>query len=371
MTWIVAAIIVVFFGIQVFSLVSVLIHSPSMTKKQTIHPKVSILLAARNEEKLILRSLQSIERLNYPTASIEILIGDDASTDNTYGLIEEFIQDKPQFKLFRITKTVGKGRGKANVLSQLAHHANGEFFFITDVDVSLPLNWILALLQQFEEKVGIVSGTTKCERGGLFATLQGIDWLHFMGYIKAFANAGVGCTSVGNNMAVRAAAYWETGGFEKIDFSITEDYKLFQAVTGNGWQWRTILGEDSLGLASYIPSISEMLHQRKRWLIGARDLPLNWKFMIVLYGLFIPALMGILMYDLRLAVTIWFMKFLLQSVFIYALCLKLERRPFSFAFLLIYEFYVVLNTVASAIFYFLPVKSIWKGRKYNADYIGE
>lgn len=369
--WIIGAIVVVFFGIQVFSLVSLLLYSPNEILEQKTFPKVSILLAARNEEELIIRSLQSIDRLNYPKESVEILIGDDSSTDSTFSLIEDFIRDKPEFKLYQITEMVGKGRGKANVLSQLAHHANGEFYFITDVDVSLPSNWILSLLQEFEEKVGIVSGTTKCERGGLFATLQGIDWLHFMGYIKAFANAGVGCTSVGNNMAVRASAYWETGGFEKIDFSITEDYKLFQAVTGNGWEWRTLLGEESLGLATYIPSVKEMLHQRKRWLIGARDLPLNWKFMIILYGLFIPSLIVVMMYDLRLSVTIWFMKFLLQSVFIYALCLKLNRRPFSFAYLLIYEFYVVLNTAASAMFYFLPIKSVWKGRKYNADYIGE
>ena len=370
MIWIAAVILLIFFGVQVFSLVSVLQHTDKKLEKRKDFPMVSILLAARNEEQLILRNLTAINALNYPKDKLEILIGNDESTDNTAQLVTDFIKDKPYFKLFHIDKTVGKGRGKANVLGQLAHKASGEFYFITDVDVKLPRNWILALLQEFTEGVGLVSGTTKCERGSLFATLQSIDWLHFMGYIKAFANAGVGCTSVGNNMAVRAEAYWQTGGYEEIDFSITEDYKLFKEVTARGWQWRTIMGEDSLGLAWYIPSIKEMLHQRKRWLIGARELPFNWKGMIILYGLFIPVVLAVFWFNPRLAFAIWISKFLVQSVFIIFLCLAAERRPFSFLYLIVYEFYVILNTAATAIFYWLPIKSIWKGREYNLSSFG-
>ena len=370
MIWVAVVILTIFFGIQVFSLVSILQHTDKKLEKRKDFPMVSILLAARNEEQLIIRNLTALEQLNYPKDKLEILIGNDESTDDTAQLVTDFIKDKPYFKLFHIDKTVGKGRGKANVLGQLAHKANGEFYFITDVDVKLPQNWILALLQEFTEGVGLVSGTTKCERGSLFATLQSIDWLHFMGYIKAFANAGVGCTSVGNNMAVRAEAYWQTGGYEEIDFSITEDYKLFKEVTSRGWQWRTIMGEDSLGLAWYIPSIKEMLHQRKRWLIGARELPFNWKGMIILYGLFIPVVLAVFWFNPRLAFAIWISKFLVQSVFIIFLCLATERRPFSFLYLIVYEFYVILNTAVTAIFYWLPIKSIWKGREYNLSSFG-
>jgi len=165
---------------------------------------VSILLAARNEEQLILRNLNAINALNYPKDRLEVLIGNEDSSDNTAQLVTDFIQDKPHFQLFHIDKTVGKGRGKANVLGQLAHKASGEFYFITDVDVKLPQNWILALLQKFTEGVGLVSGTNKYERGSLFATMQSIDWLHFMRDIKALADVGIGWTSEGNNMILRA-----------------------------------------------------------------------------------------------------------------------------------------------------------------------
>lgn len=369
MIYIVGFVLLVFFSIQVFSLVSLWLHRPGPQLQPKNYPKVSILLAARNEEKLILRNLRAIEQLNYPKEKLEILIGDDASTDRTAELVTQFIQNKPHYTLHTINKTIGKGRGKANVLGQLAHKATGEFYFITDVDVKLPENWVGALLREFSSQVGIVSGTTKCERGSLFATLQGIDWLHFMGYIKSFANVGVGCTSVGNNMAVRADAYWQTGGYENIDFSITEDYKLFKEVTNRGWGWKTVMSKDSLGLAWYIPQITDMLHQRKRWLIGARELPLNWKTMIIIYGLFVPCFGVLLAVQPQVAMVLWFFKFILQSVFLYFLCVHVQRRPFSLWHLLLYEGYLLLNTTATAVFYWLPIKSVWKGREYNEAYL--
>jgi cellulose synthase/poly-beta-1,6-N-acetylglucosamine synthase-like glycosyltransferase len=334
-------------------------------------PVVSILLAARNEEHQIIRSLSSILALDYPTDKLQVLIGDDMSTDNTAALIEDFIKEHEHIKLIYIKENLGKGRGKANVLAHLAHEAKGEYFFITDVDVALPEQWIKGMLKQFKPEVGIASGITMCERGKFFATMQSIDWLHFMGYIKAFARVGVGSTSVGNNMAVRKDAYWETGGYENIDFSITEDYKLFQQVTKNGWKWSNSLSEETLGIAKHLSSPKEMLHQRKRWLIGARELPLNWKIMIVLYGLFIPALAALFIINVNLAILTWFLKLMAQSIFIAVLCLKLKVKPFTFAQLMVYEFYVLTVTFVTAVFYFLPVKSRWKGRVYNSEYLKE
>lgn len=363
-----AVIALIFFGVQLLSLWT--ISRPPNHPEQPFFtlPKVSLLLAARNEEGLIIRSLEAINHLNYPTDKIEVLIGNDQSTDNTKTLVEGFIKGKPQFKLFDITKNMGKGRGKANVLAHLAHHATGEVFFITDVDVKLPENWITELLEQFTPEVGIVSGTSTCEPDkSLFSILQSIDWLHFMGYIQSFANINVGCTSVGNNMAVRATTYWETGGYENIDFSITEDYKLFKEVTERNWQWRTILTPNSLGLAWHITSPIQMLHQRKRWLIGARELPFNWKFLLVLYGLFVPALLFLFTVHPLWALCLWIAKFSIQSIYIRLLCSKVGIPGYSASQLFLYEFYVLSNTLATFLFYILPVKSIWKGRVYKTN----
>jgi len=363
---IVWAIILSFFAIQILALVALNDSRHGQKHEFDEWPMVSILLAARNEEKLIIRSLKALDNIDYPIDKIEILIGDDDSDDRTSDLVKEFIKDKAKFSLHHITEIMGNGRGKANVLAHLAHKAKGEFYFVTDVDVKLPSAWVKDMLSGFEPKVGILSGTTMCERkSNLFAMLQSIDWLHFMGYIKSFANWGIACTSVGNNMAVRAEAYWQTGGFEKIEFSITEDYKLFEAVTKAKWEWRTLLSADSLGKAHHIPNVLEMLHQRKRWLIGAKDLPLTWKSLIVLYGMFLPALLILAIMNLKMAFIVWAFKFFFQSIFIFGLTTKVKEKPFGLAKLLVYEVYVVLNTISTAVFYFLPFASKWKGRTYS------
>lgn len=354
-----------FIAIQVFSLIAINTKVDAAIPDNIEWPKVSILLAARNEEKLIKRSLDHLVKLDYPSDKLEVLIGDDQSTDNTLSIVREFILEQSNFQVFSIESNLGKARGKGNVLAQLAHKATGEFYLITDVDVALPSNWVKSIISAFDEKVGIVSGTTTCERHNQFSNLQAIDWLHFMGYIKAFANVGVSCTAVGNNMGVRAKAYRECGGFEALDFSITEDYKLFEAVTRNGWDWKALCSESNLGQAWYLSDWKELLHQRKRWLMGARDLPSNWKGMLVLYALFTPALITMLFLDTQVAMVFWGIKLFIQIVFVSALVRKVNIRQFRTIDLFLYEIYLQLQMPLSILFYLLPIKSEWKGRKYN------
>ncbi len=49
-------------------------------------PRVSILIAARDEEAAIGRCLTAIRALDYPAELVEVLLGDDGSTDRTRAL---------------------------------------------------------------------------------------------------------------------------------------------------------------------------------------------------------------------------------------------------------------------------------------------
>src|SRR5690606_31089619 len=61
-------------------------------------PTATIIVAARNEEEKILRTLSSLDKLEYPEGKLQILIVDDQSTDSTGKIIDEFINGKPRFK---------------------------------------------------------------------------------------------------------------------------------------------------------------------------------------------------------------------------------------------------------------------------------
>lgn len=365
------ALLVAYFGILIACLAGIFQPDKAETRNWKEWPKVSVLLAARNEELLILRNLRALASLNYPQEKLEILIGDDHSEDRTAELIQGFISQYPYMKLIEVKKTMGLARGKANVLAHLAHHASGEFYFITDVDVQVPPDWIKDLLERFTPETGLVSGTTLCDNGPFFAEMQRIDWMHFMGYIKAMANFGIACTSVGNNMAVRSESYWETGGYEHIRFSITEDYMLFQEVTKRGWKWANILTPGSTGQAWYIDRIPEFLNQRKRWLQGARDLPWNWKLMLFVFGAFIPLFWGMVWYYPVLFLGLFMLKGVLQGWFIRTCFSKADLTRPGMVKLIQYECYLHLMVLASAIFFILPLATRWKGRQYNKAYLND
>ena len=85
---------------------------PAAQRSDRDYPQISILIAARNEEATILDCLQAITQLDYPSDAVEVLIGDDQSTDRTGSFVADFIADKPNFQLVSITYTQAGLRGK-------------------------------------------------------------------------------------------------------------------------------------------------------------------------------------------------------------------------------------------------------------------
>ena len=60
-------------------------------------PQVAIIIAAYNEEKVIAEKLESILALNYPKNLIHVFVGNDASTDSTYQILQQYQSKFNQF----------------------------------------------------------------------------------------------------------------------------------------------------------------------------------------------------------------------------------------------------------------------------------
>ncbi len=238
--------------------------------------KVSILIAARNEEDNILNCLHSLIHLTYPIDALEILVGNDHSEDSTYKLISHFIQDKPQFHLLNITCNLGQTKGKANVLAQLAQQATGDYLFMTDADIQVPPDWIQTMLAACEPDIGIVTGITIVEGNTLFHRLQAIDWIFALGLVKLAADWQIPVTAMGNNMMVTRTAYQATGGYQYLPFSVTEDYALFRAVISKGFGFKHLLQAEVLAHTKPVYSWQQLMQQRKRWTLGAMQLPFHF-----------------------------------------------------------------------------------------------
>lgn len=116
-------------------------------------PKVSILMAAFNEEPVLRQKVETIFNTSYPTEKIELLVGSDNSTDKTNEILQELANENSNIKIKLFTKR----QGKISIINQLYERAQGEILIVTDANVLFEKETIKNLLLPFkDEQIGLV-----------------------------------------------------------------------------------------------------------------------------------------------------------------------------------------------------------------------
>ncbi len=116
-------------------------------------PKVSVLVSAYNEEAVIENKILNFLELDYPRERLEILIGDDGSSDRTAEIVERYAD-----KGIRLVRAV-KNAGKAAMLNRLQSEATGEILVFCDANTMLFPNVVRKLVSPFADpKIGCVCG---------------------------------------------------------------------------------------------------------------------------------------------------------------------------------------------------------------------
>lgn len=250
-------------------------------------PIVSVLIAARNEEHYLPQCIEALLRLDYPIERLDILIGNDGSTDGTGAIAEAYAAAWPHIRVIHVSDCIGHARGKANVLEHLARAARGTLWLMTDADILVGPGWIQGMLAAFEAPgTGIVTGWTQVQAIGWLGRMQAIDWTNALVLLASLSALGLPQTSMGNNMGIRREAYTDTGGYAKIPFSVTEDFALFRAVRAAGWGSTHRLTKEVRVLTWPIPDAEGLLRQRLRWMQGAMATAWPVKTALVLLAFF-------------------------------------------------------------------------------------
>lgn len=330
-------------------------------------PRVSILLPARNEAQHIERCLHSLAALHYPAELLEILVGDDHSTDETAAVVRRFIEGKPQFRLVRVGAPTGRARGKSNAIAQLCQQATTDYFLLTDADMALAPDWVQHMLgaaeiDRADGRVGVVTGATTAT-GGWFGRLQGLDWLFGLSVIRLLTDLRQPVTAVGNNMLVTRRAYDSIGGYEALAFQVTEDLQLFAAVVRAGWDYRNLWYREVLGVSMPQPTLKCLLEQRKRWMRGTGRLPWQLSGLFGLYGAFYLMLFFPPFVAWPLTPLLFGLKLLLQTIFLHVSLRQVGRRE-PLWLLLLYEPYLALMSLLIIGYTLWPGHIRWKERRY-------
>ena len=122
-------------------------------KKGAYAPRVTILIAAYNEEKSIDATLRNKLELDYSKEKLEIIVISDDSTDRTDEIVKQY--ESEGIKFLRQTPRAGK----TSALNMAVREASGEVLVFSDANSIWAQDALIKLMSNFfDPKVGYVTG---------------------------------------------------------------------------------------------------------------------------------------------------------------------------------------------------------------------
>ena len=126
---------------------------PRLVRGKPIVPKISIVIAVRNEEKHLEEKLHNLQQLDYPGELIETIIVSDGSSDRTNYILSNFAD--PRLRSILLPAHLGK----AEALNRAIEAVNGDIVVFMDARQRVAPDSLKTLVESFADPtVGCVSG---------------------------------------------------------------------------------------------------------------------------------------------------------------------------------------------------------------------
>ena len=142
-------------------------------------PTVTVLIPAHNEEKVIMRCLDSIAASTYP--DIKVIAVDDASSDTTAQLLRQYARSHPKMNLRIIRKRINVGKGAA-LNYALKKYVRTDLVMTLDADSILSPIAIERAVSYFKnsEVAGVAANVQIINEHTTLSLLQKFE--HMLGY---------------------------------------------------------------------------------------------------------------------------------------------------------------------------------------------
>ena len=229
--------------------------------------RFSIIIPARNEEKIISDCLQSIGQLNYPKELFEVIVMDDFSTDATVATAKQFSFVKVmELKTF-LNEKINSYKKKAIELGIAS--ATGDYIVTTDADCIVPTNWLrnFAFIIQQKPSVFIAAPVAMKEENSAIKLFQSLDFLSLQGITAASVGAGFHSMCNGANLCYSKEAFYKVDGFKGVDHIASGDdmllmHKLYKEYPNEVHYCKEA---DSIVLTEPVETVAAFFRQRIRW----------------------------------------------------------------------------------------------------------
>jgi len=235
------SIIFIFYAYFGYFLVLSVLKKKNIFFMEEYYPKVSVIIAAYNEEDCIRETIESILKSDYPRESFEIWVSSDASTDRTDEVVKTLANSQLHFH------RVKKRAGKVNAILEVENKAKGEILILIDASSRFLETTIPRLVKYFSDaSIGSVTGRKKIiESNSDVSNADGLYWRYEAKLREFESQTGsslIGCE--GAITAVRKSLF-------KMDFPkiIAEDnalgYQIYEQGYRNIYEPEAIILEDA------------------------------------------------------------------------------------------------------------------------------
>lgn len=178
-------------------------RSDPVYPKFDVLPRVTLIIAAYNEEAVIADKLRNSLGLDYPSDLLEIIVAADGSNDGTADQVRAFEANGVHLL------AQPERRGKAAALNRAAEIATGDLLVFSDANNAYGANAIRELVAPFgDPTVGGVVGAKRILSGDEeHGEYEGLYW-RYEAFIQRMETRLGSCTAaVGEIMAVRRSAF--------------------------------------------------------------------------------------------------------------------------------------------------------------------
>ena len=232
-------------------------------------PRVSVVVAARNEQHTLPALLHSLEC--QAGGEFEVVLVNDRSDDDTAAIMREFAKHRPGVVIVDNAEEPVGCNGKQHALDLGVAAAAGELLLFTDADCRLPTGWVAEHAARFGDgRLAAVFGALAVRANRtLRERYQAFDQALVHQYSTGTAGVGVPTGCFGNNLAVRSDALAAVGGFRALGFTPTEDAALLAALQRAGRKVEATASARSAIVTAPQSTWRAFLDQHVRWNSGA------------------------------------------------------------------------------------------------------
>lgn len=301
--------------------------------KNTVQPPLSILVCARNEAQNLIANVPFLLEQRY--SDFEILLINDASTDETAAVIDDFVAKHHNIRAIHIYKKERAFSGKKYALTKAIAAAKYEHLLFMDADCRPnSIFWAQEMALGFDSEKEIVLGY------GSYAFIAH-SWLNkvirFETVLTAiqyfgYAKNGNAYMAVGRNLGYTKTVFYKQNGFSAHENIPSGDDDLFVNAAATSTNVYCVFSPKSFSISKPKTSWTEWFFQKRRHIFVANRYKKKHQFSLGLFYIsqFLPyVLLIFLLFSpifSTLSLFIFLMRYLIVGAVLYAGMDKLKEK---------------------------------------------